>query len=206
MKRVGKIFLGVLCAAAVAAGGFWINDRLSYPIDPGLEGLEAAVETWMNRGTDAPYDHQLRLYEPVALEDRIYVPMEVGEGLGCALLERSFTGRYRIAGTSYGSGSFRNGVIQVGEDRYLLFQGRNQSGVISRARFQWDGAYEYEGAVPHQWYCYETAVPQERVFFLSIPVDGNVPLGPILPEDISLFDAWGEDITGAVDLSGGSIR
>ena len=43
MKRIGKIFLGVLCAAALAAGGFWINDRLSYPIDPGMDGLEGSL-------------------------------------------------------------------------------------------------------------------------------------------------------------------
>ena len=78
MKRIGKIFLGVLCAAALAAGGFWINDRLSYPIDPGMDGLEGSLKNWLNRGIDAVHGYQPRLYEPVTLGERTYVPMEVG--------------------------------------------------------------------------------------------------------------------------------
>ena len=58
MKRIGKIFLGVLCAAALAAGGFWINDRLSYPIDPGMDGLEGSLTNWLNRGIDAVHGYQ----------------------------------------------------------------------------------------------------------------------------------------------------
>lgn len=91
MKRIGKIFLGVLCAAALAAGGFWINDRLSYPIDPGMDGLEGSLTNWLNRGIDAVHGYQPRLHEPVTLGERTYVPMEVGEKLGYALLERSIT-------------------------------------------------------------------------------------------------------------------
>ena len=82
MKRIGKIFLGVLCAAALAAGGFWINDRLSYPIDPGMDGLEGSLTNWLNRGIDAVHGYQPRLHEPVTLGERTYVPMEVGEKLG----------------------------------------------------------------------------------------------------------------------------
>ena len=107
MKRIGKIFLGVLCAAALAAGGFWINDRLSYPIDPGMDGLEGSLTNWLNRGIDAVHGYQPRLHEPVTLGERTYVPMEVGEKLGYALLERSITGRYRIAHTSSGNAPFR---------------------------------------------------------------------------------------------------
>ena len=70
MKRIGKIFLGVLCAAALAAGGFWINDRLSYPIDPGMDGLEGSLKNWLNRGIDAVHGYQPRLYEPVTLGER----------------------------------------------------------------------------------------------------------------------------------------
>ena len=93
MKRIGKIFLGVLCAAALAAGGFWINDRLSYPIDPGMDGLEGSLTNWLNRGIDAVHGYQPRLHEPVTLGERTYVPMEVGEKLGYALLEHLFRKR-----------------------------------------------------------------------------------------------------------------
>ena len=140
MKRIGKIFLGVLCAAALAAGGFWINDRLSYPIDPGMDGLEGSLTNWLNRGIDAVHGYQPRLYEPVTLGERTYVPMEVGEKLGYALLERSITGRYRIAHTSSGNAPFRCGVIEENGGKQLLFQGRNTFGEIDRVQITLDRA------------------------------------------------------------------
>ena len=148
MKRIGKIFLGVLCAAALAAGGFWINDRLSYPIDPGMDGLEGSLKNWLNRGIDAVHGYQPRLYEPVTLGERTYVPMEVGEKLGYALLERSITGRYRIAHTSSGNAPFRCGVIEENGGKQLLFQGRNTFGEIDRVQITLDRGYEYELKLP----------------------------------------------------------
>ena len=87
--------------------------------------LEVSLTNLLNRGIDAVHGYQARLYEPVTLGERTYVPMEVGEKLGYALLERSITGRYRIAHTSSGNAPFRCGVIEENGGKQLLFQGRN---------------------------------------------------------------------------------
>lgn len=195
MKRIGKIFLGVLCAAALAAGGFWIDDRLSYPIDPGMDGLEGSLTNWLNRGIDAVHGYQPRLHEPVTLGERTYVPMEVGEKLGYALLERSITGRYRIAHTSSGNAPFRCGVIEENGGKQLLFQGRNTFGEIDRVQITLDRGCEYE-----------LKLPRKEVFFIHTGVDSRIPTGLASVEQITLYDGEGQDITESFFMSMGGIQ
>lgn len=124
----------------IGGGGFWINDRLSYPIDPGMDGLEGSLKNWLNRGIDAVHGYQPRLYEPVTLGERTYVPMEVGEKLGYALLERSITGRYRIAHTSSGNAPFRCGVIEENGGKRCFFRDGTPSERSTGSKSHWTGA------------------------------------------------------------------
>ena len=139
MKRIGKIFLGVLCAAALAAGALDQRPPL-LPLDPGMDGLEGSLTNWLNRGIDAVDGYQPRLHEPVTLGERTYVPMEVGEKLGYALLERSITGRYRIAHTSSGNAPFRCGVIEENGGKQLLFRDGTPSERSTGSKSHWTGA------------------------------------------------------------------
>ena len=77
---------------------------------------------------------------------------------------------------------------------------------IQHSHDNWDGGDEYENAVPAGGYTYELAIPQEAVFLVCVPVDGNIPLGPVLLEQIALYDAQERNITDRFPLSGGWIQ
>ncbi|MFA9423236.1 MAG: hypothetical protein ACERLG_06645 [Sedimentibacter sp.] len=51
--------------------------------------------------------------------------MEIDKEIGYVLLKRSITGRYKISHFAHGSGGFRNGVVKIGDQKYLLLMGRN---------------------------------------------------------------------------------
>lgn len=106
--------------------------------------------------------------------------MEVGEKLGYALLERSITGRYRIAHTSSGNAPFRCGVIEENGGKQLLFQGRNTFGEIDRVQITLDRGYEYE-----------LKLPRKEVFFIHTGVDSRIPTGLASVEQITLYDGEG---------------
>lgn len=133
--------------------------------------------------------------EPVTLGERTYVPMEVGEKLGYALLERSITGRYRIAHTSSGNAPFRCGVIEENGGKQLLFQGRNTFGEIDRVQIALDRGYEYE-----------LKLPRKEVFFIHTGVDSRIPTGLASVEQITLYDGEGQDITESFFMSMGGIQ
>ena len=153
------------------------------------------MTNWLNRGIDAVHGYQPRLHEPVTLGERPYVPMEVGEKLGYALLERSITGRYRIAHTSSGNAPFRCGVIEENGGKQLLFQGRNTFGEIDRVQITLDRGYEYE-----------LKLPRKEVFFIHTGVDSRIPTGLASVEQITLYDGEGQDITESFFMSMGGIQ
>lgn len=207
MRRVQKFGL-ILVGLCVAAVILWTTALFRYSVEGNLSNLKEQTQHWLNRGNLVPMEYSVRLYGPVSLDNLVYVPMEVGpeQNLGYIRLERGFGGRCKIAGTSYSTGSFYTGVLDAEGERRLMFLGRNRSGEITKAEFHWDGGDEYENAVPAGGYTYELAIPQEAVFLVCVPVDGNIPLGPVLPEQIALYDAQERNITDRFPLSGGWIQ
>ena len=168
----------------------------SFPLDADLNGLEPAALQWFNRGRSVPYEaDRLQLYQPVTVGSRTYVPLELDGRLGYLCLSRGFTGRYKFDHSGRGTGSFRNGVVESGGERMLLFLGRNGDGRIARAVFS------PEGGGP-----YELDIPASPVFLVSAPVDDTVSTGPISIEEITFYDSQGRDITESLDLSGGTIQ
>lgn len=95
----------------------------------------------------------------------------------------------------YGTGSFRNGVVESDRERMLLFEGRNGDGRIARAVFS------PEGGGP-----YALDIPASPVFLVSAPVEDTVPTGHISLEAFAFYDSQGRDITTSFDLTGGTIQ
>ena len=193
MKKRNLLFsvAAVLCILAGLAAY-----HCSFPLDADLNGLETAALQWFNRGRSVPYEaDQLHLYQPVTVGSRTYVPLELDGQLGHLRLSRGLTGRYHLDQSQYGTGSFRNGVVESDRERMLLFLGRNGDGRIARAVFS------PEGGGP-----YELDVPASPVFLVSIPVEDTVPTGHISLEAFAFYDSQGRDITTSFDLTGGTIQ
>ena len=193
MKKRGLLLFAaaVLC---ILAG--LVAYHCSFPLDADLNGLEPAALQWFNRGMSVPYEaDKLRLYQPVTVGDRTYVPLELDGQLGHLRLSRGLTGRYHLDQSQHGTGSFRNGVVESDGERMLLFEGRNGDGRIARAVFS------PEGGGP-----YALDIPASPVFLVSVPVEDTVPTEPVSIEEITFYDSQGREITEEFDLSGGGIQ
>ena len=208
MKTAWKLCVAAVCLLAAGLAAWALNVFFTYRVEPDLSNLEELTNHWLSRGDEVQVDHQLRFYEPVEVGDLVYVPMEVGQELqlGYVRLEEGPNGKYQIAGTGRGTASFRTGVLEEDGKKYLLFQGRNQFGQIASARFHWDGGYAYESAIPPEGYTCELDIPQADVFLVHARVEDKIPADTVSPEDITLYDAQGQDISDSIDQSGGGIR
>ena len=208
MKTAWKLCVAAVCLLAAGLAAWALNVFFTYRVEPDLSNLEELTNHWLSRGDEVQVDYQLRFYKPVEVGDLVYVPMEVGQELqlGYVRLEEGPNGKYQIAGTGLGTASFRTGVLEEDGKKYLLFQGRNQFGQIAAARFRWDGGYVYESAIPPEGYTCELDIPQADVFLVHARVEDKIPAETVSPEDITLYDAQGQDISDSIDQSGGGIR
>ena len=168
----------------------------SFPLDADLNGLEPAALQWFNRSRSVPFEaDQLQLYQPVTVGSRTYVPLELDGQLGHLRLSQGLTERYHLDQSQYGTGSFRNGVVESDGERMLLFEGRNGDGRIARAVFLPEGGGSYA-----------LDIPASPVFLVCTPVDDTVPTEPVSIEEITFYDSQGREITEEFDLSGGGIQ
>ena len=207
MKTAWKLCVAAVCLLAAGLAAWTLNIFFTYRVEPDLSNLEELTNHWLSRGDEVQVDFQLQFHEPVKVGDLVYVPMEVGQELqlGYIRLEEGPNGKYKIARTGRTGGSFSNGVIQADGKQYLMFLGRNRFGEIASARFYWDGGYAYESAIPPEGYTYRLEIPEQAVFPVCTQVDDNIPTGMPSLEDLTLYDAQGEDITDALVRSGGGF-
>ena len=103
--------LGGLVALCVCAA--WLYQS-AYPIALDRSNAAECIQDFYLHGSTAE-PPVVKLYDAVTLGDRTYVLLELGENLdlGRAILERSLTGRYRVAGLGYGGGSFRDEIVEI---------------------------------------------------------------------------------------------
>ena len=208
MKTAWKLCVAAVCLLAAGLAAWTLNIFFTYRVEPDWSNLEELTNHWLSRGDEVQVDYQLRLYEPVEVGGLVYVPMEVGQELqlGYVRLEEGPNGKYQIAGTGRTGGSFSSGVIQAEGKQYLMFLGRNRFGEIASARFHWDGGYAYEDAIPPEGYTCELDIPQADVFLVCARVEDKIPADMVSPEDITLYDARGQDISDSINQSGSDIR
>jgi hypothetical protein len=190
MKKL-MIYISVILLVIVVAVGY----HFSFPVKDDCSNLETYIDEWLNRGRGDAYSHNITLYDPVTFGNLTYIPMEVDEEIGYVLLKRSITGRYKISHSAHGSGSFRNGIVKIGDQKYLLLMGRNTFGKITKVKFTIDVNHEYE-----------IDVPKQKVFLEYTEVDNDVQIEPVILDKITLYNAEGREVTSEFDLSGGSIQ
>lgn len=191
MKNKLIIYISATLLVIVAAVGY----HFSFPVKEDCSNLKTCIDEWLNRGEGVKYSHNIILYNSVTLGNLTYIPMEVDEEIGYVLLNRSITGRYKISHSSHGSGSFRNGIVEIGDQKYLLLMGRNTFGKITKVKFTLDVNHEYE-----------INIPKQKVFLEYTELDNDVQIGPVILDKITLYNAEGREVTLEFDLSGGSIQ
>lgn len=194
MKLTGKAVrrgAAVLILAAVLAAAAY---HFSYPIELNLATLPEEIAAFINRESEDFDPSEIRVYDGVALGNREYYLMEMGEFLGSVALRRSLTGRYKIEYLRYGDGELRDAIVESGGKKYLLLGGRDLNARIARITVFIDGrSYELENPNPKDH------------FLLCAEVDSRIEDSHIDKDRVTFYDEAGEDITGLYDLSGGGI-
>lgn len=194
MKLTGKAVRRgaavLILAAALAAAAY----HFSYPIELNLATLPEEIAAFINRESEDFDPSEIRVYDGVALGNREYYLMEMGEFLGSVALRRSLTGRYKIEYLRYGDGELRDAIVESGGKKYLLLGGRDLNARIARITVFIDGrSYELENPNPKDH------------FLLCAEVDSRIEDSHIDKDRVTFYDEAGEDITGLYDLSGGGI-
>lgn len=195
-KQKARRWAPWILAVLLAAGAFALYQR-SYPIAPDQGNLAVCVGDFYLLGRPEQEPPPITLYADTALTlgDRTWMLLEIGRelDLGRVILERSLTGRYRVAGLSYGGGNFREGVVEADGRQYLLFGGRNTGGRIAAASCTLDG-------VP-----YALDIPDTARFLVCAEVDPDAEADHIDLESLRLFDSAGADTTAEYLRSGSGI-
>lgn len=180
----------LILAAALAAAAY----HFSYPIELNLATLPGEIAAFINRESEDFDPSEIRVYDGVALGNREYYLVEMGEFLGSAALRRSLTGRYQIEYLRYGDGELRDAIVESGGKKYLLLGGRDLNARVARITVSIDGrSYELENPNPKDH------------FLLCAEVDSWIEDNHIDKDRVTFYDEAGEDITGLYDLSGGGI-
>lgn len=194
MKLTGKAVrrgAAVLILAAVLAAAAY---HFSYPIELNLATLPEEIAAFINRESEDFDPSEIRVYDGVALGNREYYLMEMGEFLGSVALRRSLTGRYKIEYLRYGDGELRDAIVESGGKKYLLLGGRDLNARIARITVFIDGrSYELENPNPGDH------------FLLCTEIDPRTEDKHIDLDRLAFYNEAGEDITGLYDLSGGGL-
>ena len=186
--------VGILAGVCVLAAAFALYQR-SYPVDPDQGNLTACVEDFYLLGRTEQEPPPVTLYADTAvtLGGRTWMLLEIGRemDLGRVILEKSWTGRYRVTGLSYGGGNFREEVVEEDGRKYLLFGGRNTGQRIASAACTLDGEP------------YAVQIPRADRFLVWTEVDPDTETEHMDLESLRLYDAAGTDVTAAYLESGG---
>lgn len=192
-SRAGKLLVGGLTVLCMVILGEFLY-RSAYPIEPDRSNLTECIQDFYLHGSTAA-PPTVKLYDSVTVGERTYVLLELGENLdlGRVVLERGWTGRYKILNLGYGGGNFRSGVVEQDGQKYLLFGGRNTGEEIAGASFTLDG------------FPYSLEIPEQSRFLVCTEIDSRIASDHLDPDSLTLYNARGEDITEGCDLSGGGI-
>lgn len=189
-KTVKRGAAALVLAAALAAAAY----HFSYPMELNLATLPEEVASFLNRESEDWDPSEITVYDGVALGNREYYLMEIGEHLGSVALKRSLTGRYRIEYLRYGGGGLRDAIVESGGKKYLLLGGRDLTARIARITVSIGGrSYELENPNPRDH------------FLLCTEIDSRTEDNHIDLDRLAFYNEAGEDITGLYDLSGGGL-
>lgn len=173
----------VVAALAAAVALYCVQ----YPVDGEFTNLVEHTQQFLRRdqGTWVPYD--IRQYETVQLGDRAFTMAEIDGQLGLVRMTRGLNGKYQIDSVSRSGGTFRQELVDIGEETWAILAGRNRFFGIREMTF-FLGQETYRVDIPQQD-CFITAVKVER------PELGKDWIDPSM---IRYYNEAGEDITDQI--------
>ena len=169
---------------ALAAAALY---SLQYAVDGAFSNLTEQTQQFLRHGQEAWAPHDIRQYETLALGNRAFAAVEIDGRLGLVRMTRGLNGRYRIHSVAYGGGTFRQELVDIGEETWAILTGRNR----------FFGIREMSFSLGQE--TYRTEVPQEDCFIAAVEVKRPEPEKSwIDPSAIRYYDAAGEDITDQI--------
>jgi len=192
-NKAAKGILIIFILSAVCLG---IGYYFSYPIEQNMVTLPRHIQNFYNRGRSVAQSPAIALFDGVGIGNRQYFLLEIGENqdLGRVVLEKGLNGRYKITNLGYGGGNFLDGIVEDSGKKYFLFGGRDNTAQIAKISVLIEGQ------------AYNMNVDKGKDhFLLCTEVDSHVKDNHTDRDDITLYNAVGEDITELYDLSGGGI-
>jgi len=187
---------GILIVLILAAVMMGLGYHFTYSIKLNVDTLPKHIQNFYNRGRGAARSPEVTLFDNVGIGNKEYYLLEIGENLdfGRVVLEKGLNGRYKITNLGYGGGNFLDGIVEDGGKKYFLFGGRDSTAQIAKITVLIEGQ------------TYELRVDKGKDhFLLCTEIDSRVEDNHADRENITFYNANGEDITELYDLSGGGI-
>lgn len=165
----------------------------TYPLDLNMTTLEQITSAYVNRGVTAESDVKY-LGSGVTFHKKEFYLVRVNGEFGYVSFEEGPFGRHRFRHVSWEDTSFRNGIIESGGKKYLLFSGVDFSRKIDKI------------IVEIQGFSYELIPGKSRPFIVFCEVNESIPSGLVSMENCFFYDAAGANITADVRASCGMIQ
>lgn len=164
--------------------------HFSFPVKEDCGNLTECINDFSNRGYSIAYSNDIKLYDSVVLGEKQYILIELNGQLGRVVLVHGIIGRYRIDELGYGSGNFREEIVESNGKKYLLFGGKNTSLELSNITFTLEDQN------------YKMDIPPKKRFLVHTEVDSRMQITYMDLDSLRFYDAQGEDITKQVDWNG----
>ncbi|MBQ5754429.1 MAG: hypothetical protein IIV90_02060 [Oscillospiraceae bacterium] len=185
LRALAAALLAALCGAA-----FYFH---TYPIKLNLATLDWQTVKLM-QGNDGIAPDVKFLGRGVTVGRKEFYLISVDGQFGYVSFERGPLGRHRLRNVGYGDGAFANGVVESGDEKYLLFSGQDHAGAIKKITVELEGK------------TYQLEPGKTRPFLTCCPVDPNTKAQNADLFDIVFYNEDGADITAEYELSGGRIQ
>lgn len=186
MKK--KVLLGAAALLLLFLAAAFLYDP-QYEVEPDNSNLADLTVEFLDHGNGntALYE-PLYLYDTIDMGDRRVVLMEIGPelDLGEVHLIRGLNGKYRIDSAGWGTGNFRERVLEVDGASCWFIGGRNTDCRIGKITVEFDGE------------TYTVDVPEQERFLVSVELKCPTKREFANGETLRFYDRTGADITESI--------
>lgn len=160
-----------------------------FPIKADNSNLEECISSRLNKGytSGIEFSNSIKMYDSISVGNKKYILVEINQQLGIIGLTQGIGERYKIIRMGYGTGNFKEEIIESNNKKYLIFGGRNISLAIAKISF----------ILNHDEYSLD--IPNKKLFLVYQEVDSEIEDTHINIEYLKFYNAEGNDISNQIE-------
>lgn len=166
-----------------------ITYYFKFPVKADNSNFKECINSRLNKGytSGIEFSNSIKLYDSISIGNKKYILVEINQQLGIVGLTQGIGERYRIIRMSYGTGNFKEEIIESNNKKYLIFGGRNIGLAIEKIGFILKG----NG--------YSLDITNEKLFLVYLEVDSEIEDTHINIEDLKFYNVEGNDISDQIE-------